>query len=121
MKTLNGITEAELNLVKQVLETEGTESLDEGTESLDEGTESLDEGTESLDEKYAKSMGYTKTEQAIDMLYKTLDPKSNLAKSMKSSGNDMTKEFTDMRKNMDKIIEKWDSMSQFLFSESTKK
>ena len=96
MKTLNGITEAELNLVKQVLETEGTESLDE---------------------KYAKSMGYTKTEQAIDMLYKTLDPKSNLAKSMKSSGNDMTKEFTDMRKNMDKIIEKWDSMSQFLFSE----
>ena len=100
MKTLNGITEAELNLVKQVLETEGTESLDD---------------------KYANSMWYNKTEQAIDMLYKTLDPKSNLAKSMKSSGNDMTKEFTDMRKNMDKIIEKWDSMSQFLFSESTKK
>ena len=68
-----------------------------------------------LDEVYAKSSGYKRTDDAVNHLIKSLDPKSNLSKSMKSSGNDVTLEFTLMSKHMSKIVDIWDDLARTVF------
>ena len=72
------------------------------------------EGTESLDEKYAKSYGYTHTEEALNRLQKSLQPRSALAKSISASADNVTKEFTKMSKLMDKIMEQWEAVEMVI-------
>jgi|TARA_B110000902_G_scaffold152480_1_gene175139 hypothetical protein len=72
----------------------------------------VNKGTESLDEKYAKSMGYTNCEKAMDKLTPYLDPKSALCKSISASTDNVVPEFKKMQKHMDGINALWESVEK---------
>jgi len=81
--------------------------LNETIEAVLSGTQSASAGTESLDEKYAKSMGFTNCEKAIQALALYLHPTSNLARSISASSDNVSKEFKKMKKHMDAIKVIW--------------
>jgi len=68
----------------------------------------------SLGEAFAKSYGYTHTEEAINHLMKSLQPKSALARTISSNADNVTKEFTKMSKLMDKIMEQWEAVEMVI-------
>jgi hypothetical protein len=68
----------------------------------------------SLGEAFAKSYGYTHTEEAINHLMKSLQPKSMLARTISSSADNVTKEFTKMSKLMGKIMEQWEAVEMVI-------
>jgi uncharacterized protein YfbU (UPF0304 family) len=80
-------------------------------DAIDAGWEGDNEEKE-LDEAYAKSSGYKRTEDAINLLVKSLDPKSNLAKSISASTDNVVPEFTKMSKLMEKILDLWDDVER---------
>ena len=106
-KKLNSISKADkatLAKIAKLLQSEGKD--------WDSGEYELDEATESLDEKYAKSMGYMSTDKAINTLYASLKPGSNLEKSISSSTDSVKSEFKKMNKLMEKIVDLWDEVGQ---------
>ena len=72
------------------------------------------ESVEHLEEGYAKSYGYTHTEDAINHLMKSLNPTSNLAKSISSSADNVTSQFAVMANLMGKIMEQWEEVEYVL-------
>jgi len=68
----------------------------------------------SLGEAFAKSYGYTHTEEAINHLMKSLQPKSALARTISANADNVTREFTKMSKLMDKIMEQWEAVEMVI-------
>ena len=68
----------------------------------------------SLGEAFAKSYGYTHTEEAINHLMKSLQPKSALARTISANADNVTREFTKMSKLMGKIMEQWEAVEMVI-------
>jgi hypothetical protein len=68
----------------------------------------------SLGEAFTKSYGYTHTEEAINHLMKSLQPKSMLARTISANADNVTREFTKMSKLMGKIMEQWEAVEMVI-------
>ena len=88
---------------------DGINALWESVEkTINESNDVLPLGT--LDE--AKSQTWILTEKSLEQMVKLLNPKGALSRTISSGPNNVIKQFTQMSKHMNKIMELWEEVDR---------